>query len=685
MHVYVAYKLGYNVKKYFVLFFLIVAVCTGQTKKDNIELPRIFSDNMVLQQKALVPFWGKALPGVMVKANSSWGDSAETVVKEDSTWRVILKTPEAGGPYNISLQIGDSLVAYKNVLSGEVWLCSGQSNMEMPLTGWPPSNFIDSSKKEIANANYNDIRLFTVERNVASLPQFNCKGSWSECNSETAASFSATAYFFGRKLYEELHVPIGLIHSSWGGTPIESWTSGKYLGTIDEYKNIEEELNNSSSELSRLHQWLNSFPIVDVSRKESDHRWEGLDFHDSFLAAPDFDDSKWHIMKLPAPWETGEVGTWDGVVWFRKKINIPADWIGKNLLLTLGPIDDMDITYINGKKVGGFEKLGFYDVDRVYDVPAELVTDTSISIAVRVLDTGGMGGIYGKPAKMKLFLKGTKQKVSLAGEWRFLPIAEYDKRKFYLFDPGKQDFYDRPHVAREVAPSTPANLYNAMIAPLIPYRIKGVIWYQGESNTTEPQLYKKLFPLMIKNWREEWHQGDFPFYYVQIAPYEYDGDRESQFLREAQFETLSVPKTGMAVTLDIGNPKNIHPSDKQDVGKRLALWALAKDYNIDVIYSGPLYKSMKRKGNKIILSFDHTDSGLVIKEINGDNNFIVAGKNKKFRKADVKIDGDKLIISSKKIRRPYAVRYAWGNAKEATLFNNAGLPSSSFRTDDWDK
>lgn len=667
------------------LLLILFSITYAQTEKKNqIEMPAIFSDNMVLQQKSIVPIWGKSLPNTKVKVTTTWKQTAQTVADENGNWMTKIKTPKAGGPYEMKIQFEDSVIVFKNILIGEVWLCSGQSNMEMPLTGWPPRDTIWGASKEIPNSTNPNIRLFTVTRALSDKPEFNCNGTWVESNPETAARFSATAYFFGKKLYEELKVPIGLINSSWGGTPVEAWISGKYISQVDQYKNITEQLSKSKDEIAKLFEWLNSKPIIDVSKKDASARWQNLDFQDSLCSKVDFDDSRWKEMNLPTNWERTEVGNFDGVVWFRKKIEIPESWLNKDLILELGPIDDMDIAYVNGIKVGSHETEGYWQTDRIYSIPAEIVKEKNLTIAVCVVDNQGGGGIWGAPEKMKIHPKDADEIISLAGNWKYLPVAEYTNGKFFVFGVANEEYNNRPKLTVDFSSNTPTTLYNGMVAPLIPYRIKGVIWYQGESNTNNPELYKTLFPLMIKNWREDWKEGNFPFYYVQIAPYNYGDLTQSQKLREAQLQTLSVPKTGMAVTLDIGNPENIHPGNKKDVGERLALWALAKDYNKKVVYSGPIYKSMKIVNDKIELTFDYADGGLIIKERNGENNFLIAGEDKVFKKAEVKVIGKKLIVSNPEIKNPVAVRYCWDNISEATLFNKAGLPASSFRTDNWE-
>jgi sialate O-acetylesterase len=670
--------------KLFLLFLLMgfASFNAQNIQKKIIEIPSIISDNMVLQQRSNVPLWGKAKPQEKILVRGSWGASSQAIVQNDSLWQIKLKTPKAGGPYEVSILIGDSTIVYKNVLIGEVWLCSGQSNMEMPLQGWPPRDTISYSKQEIKNAMNPNIRFFTVTRTYSESPNFNCIGSWSESNPETAANFSAIAFFFGKKLYNDLKIPIGLINSSWGGTRVEAWASKKYLQSFDEYKEAIDKLESCGPQIAKLNAWIKSHPVIDVTDKDILTRYKDLNFLDNECSLQEFNDSKWMNMSLPIYWEKTEMGNFDGTVWFRKKIKIDKTWLNKELILELGAIDDMDLTFVNGKKVGGIEEVGFWQANRIYTIPAELVKDSILTIAVRVIDNGGGGGIWGN-FPMILHPKEIDEKISISGDWKYLPVAEYIAGKFYIFGSKNEEYFNRPKLPMDVSENTPTSLYNGMIAPLIPYTIKGAIWYQGESNVGEADLYKIVFPIMIKNWRDDWKQGNFPFYFVQLAPWEYGDKSYSQNLREAQFLTLSTPKTGMAVTLDVGSPKSIHPSNKKDVGDRLALWALAKDYNKHVVYSGPLYKSMKVKNGKIILTFDQVGGGLVMDAKNGENNFLIAGEDKIFRKADVIIEGKKLVVSSQEVTSPIAVRYGWSNYVVASLFNKAGLPASSFRTDDW--
>ena len=649
-------------------------------------MPALFSDDMVLQQKSNVPVWGKALPGERVVAKATWGAAAATIVKSDSSWEVHLKTLKAGGPFKLRVFVGDTAIVYKNVMLGEVWLCSGQSNMEIPLEGWPPQYPIRNSAEEIRDANYPDIRLFHVARDFSSDPQSNCVGSWNECSPNAVASFSAVGYFFGRELYEKLHVPIGLIMSVWGGTKIQPWISARYLSELPDYRPIAQKIANGVGLIAAQKMWIHAHPVINTAERNPDSMYVGLNFGDASLSEKDYDDSTWKTMKLPVYWQMTSAGMFNGAVWFRKKVRIPKSWVGSALVLHLGPIDDMDETWVDGTKVGGYLTTGYYADPRVYDVPAEIVTDTSLTIAVRVLDIGGFGGIWGDGVKMKINPKSdTAQTIPLSGDWKYMPVAEYVNSKFYVYGPDG-DFYKRPRLPFVFDYDSPTVLFNGMIAPIIPYHIRGVIWYQGESNSGAPSdynNYKYLFPLLIKNWRADWMEGNFPFYWVQIAPFNYGPTAKSYVVRAAQLKTLSVPNTGMAVTLDIGTVNNIHPPDKQDVGHRLALWALDKTYGERLVYSGPLYRSMSVKGNKAIVSFKYVDGGLVYKPLNGSSNFIIAGKDSNFVEAEVKVVGKTLVVYSQNVRHPVAVRYAWGNTEEATLFNKAGLPASTFRTDDW--
>ncbi len=645
------------------------------------EIPAIFGNNMVLQQNTEVTFWGKSKSNSNIEISSSWGNSTKTTSDELGNWKTKLQTPNFGENFTINLQFSDTTITYQNVLVGEVWICSGQSNMEMPLTGWLPADSIEGSKNAIENSFNRNIRYFTVEHQVSETPAFNCTGNWVEQNPETAASFSATAFFFAQNIYNKTNIPLGLIHSSWGGTPIETWTSAEKLATTEKYANVLNDIKNNKEEFENINSWLNTRNKQKVYERKINERWKNLNFNDQNCSKTNFDDSKWKYMNLPTGWEFSEVGNFDGVIWFRKKIIIPSEWKNKELILELGPIDDMDITFVNGMKIGSYEQDGFWNIARTYEIPANLVNDTSLLIAVRVIDNQGGGGIYGTSNLLNIHPKFSPETISIAGEWKYLPVAVFLNNIFYSFDVETEEFFHIPKLPEQLNQNTPTTLFNGMISPIIPFTIKGAIWYQGESNTGEPELYATLLPLMISDWREKW-QIEFPFYFAQIAPWNYGTEIFSQILRESQLKSLKTPKTGMAVTMDVANSENVHPAKKREVGERLSLWALKNEYGKDIIPSGPIYDSFIIDKEKIILSFLY-DEGMFLKPIDGKSNFQIAGEDRIFVDAQVEIINYKLIISSNEVKYPKSVRYCWDNTSYGTLFNNAKLPASSFRTDNW--
>jgi sialate O-acetylesterase len=510
------YRVG---KRQTILLLAIVLALSGVSPAD-VRLPSVIGDNMVLQQGVQVPIWGWADPCEQVSVGNNWGNACYgTRADVNGLWQVNMHTPTAGGPYELRI-MGENTITLKNILVGEVWVCSGQSNMEWPLSQ------ATNGKQETNEANYPQIRLFTVGRKVSYTPMANCKGQWRVCDSRTAGSFSAVGYFFGRELYKQLNVPIGLIHTSWGGTPAESWMSKEYLESDANFRPI---LQHFDETVANFPQLLKKYQEAKKERDET-------------------------ITRLKAE---------------------------------------------------------------------------------------------GKPVP---------------------PIQE-------IYEP-----IGKGH------PYSPTGLYNGMIFPIIPYGIRGTIWYQGESNAWRAYQYRTLFLAMIKNWRQAWGEGDFPFFYVQLANYKDVNSEPTESdwaeLREAQLMALSVPNTGMAVTIDIGE-NYIHPKNKQDVGKRLALWALAKTYKKDVVYSGPLYHLMEVQGNKVILHFDHVGGGLVARGEEQLKGFTIAGTDRKFVWADAKIQGDTVVVSSDKVTEPVAVRYGWAINPVCNLYNKEGLPASPFRTDDW--
>ena len=451
-------------------------------QSSTFQLAPLFQDNMVLQQQRSVPIWGKGSPGTQVVIKTSWGKNISAVVNPEGSWVASLLTPKAGGPFQISIRHGNYVMVVRNILVGEVWLCSGQSNMEMPLEGWPPSDTIANSAGEIDQALYPTIRMFSVMHAYEPAPAERCIGNWTECSPRDVRGFSATAFYFGKILSKELKVPIGLINSSVGGTSIEAWMSKQSLNPFREFSDQLRKLDESQESVRSLNQWVTGHKSIAVTEQDPLRKWEGLNFQDEKCSGRAYNDSDWNEMKLPTLWEQTSVGEFDGVVWFRKSVVIPSAWIGKELILQLGPIDDMDEAYVNGQLVGRHMTDGYYSTNRIYTVNAPIVKDSLLQIAVRVIDLRGGGGIWGKGMKMKVAPDSLSDGVSLDSNWKYLPVAEYKANTFYVYGEEGREYNRRPKFPLEFSQATPTSLFNGMINPLLPFTIKGVIWYQGENN-----------------------------------------------------------------------------------------------------------------------------------------------------------------------------------------------------------
>lgn len=623
----------------------------------RVRLPRLISDGMVLQRGESAEIWGWAAPDENVTVtfnNKTYSDTAGV----DGKWAVMLSELKAGDPYEMQIN-GSNRITLKDILIGEVWVCSGQSNMDLPM-----SRVEERYADVIANSDNPAIRRFFVSRRYDfNTPQEDLEsGTWEPANPQTVLRFTATGYFFAKALYEKYKVPIGLIHASVGGSPADAWLSEDALKEFPSYLETARKFKDSD--------YLNG--IVKHDKAVSDAWYSLLQQKDKGLAKgqkpwfdPAYDASDWATMNVPGYWADGPLGNVNGVVWFRKEIDVPASMTGEPVRLLLGRVVDSDRTYVNGKFVGS---VSYQYPPRKYDVPEDLLKAGKNIIVVRVVNNAGRGGfLLDKPYQ----LSANGQTIDLKGPWQYKLAATMEPL------PGKTFIEWQP-----------MGLYNGMIAPLLNYTIKGVIWYQGESNTARPHEYRKLFPALVTDWRRQWNQGDFPFLYVQLANYMQVKDQPSESnwaeLREAQLKTLSVPNTAMAVAIDIGEWNDVHPLDKEDVGKRLALGAQKVAYGDDkVVYSGPIYQSMKIKGNKIVLTFTHVGSGLIAKGDGELKYFAIEGADKKFVWAKAKIQGDKVIVWNDDITNPVAVRYAWAdNPEGANLYNKEGLPASSFRTDE---
>ena len=626
----------------------------------QVKLPRLFSDNMVLQRGKPILIWGWA--AAKEKITIQFKDQTKTTITgADGKWKIYLNKIAAGGPYTLKVQ-GTNIITLKNILIGDIWVCSGQSNMEMTIAGWGQ---INNYKEEIAAANYPMIRHFEVPRVIAALPQEDISaGEWKICNPNNAGSFTAVGYFFARQIFKETGVPIGLLNSSWGGTQIESWISREAFENNIEFKSMIATM--PKIDLENLAK--NKMKLLKDRIAKIQGEGEQTDAIIAGWKDVSFDDSHWPVMQAPMLWEQQALTDFDGIVWYRKSITVSASDVGKEAILELAMIDDADDTYVNGIKVGNTNS---YNAKRKYIVPPGILKEGKNVIVVKVLDTGGGGGIWGEAADVKLTI--AENAISLAGDWKYQVAAASSA------------------IAVAIGPNNyPTLLSNGMIHPLIPFAIKGAIWYQGEANTGRSYQYRKAFPLMITDWRKNWGLGNFPFYFVQLASFNANNGNSQNGsgwaeLREAQAMTLSLPNTGMAVTTDIGDAKDIHPKNKQDVGKRLAAIALNKDYVIKKEYSGPVYQYMKKSGNKIILTFTHAGSGLFAKNNNALlGGFEIASADKRFYPATAIIKNGRVEVSGAGVTAPVAVRFGWADVTDKNnLYNKDGFPAVPFRTDNW--
>ena len=631
---------------------LFFAVATAAI---SAELNPLFQNNAVLQCDQRVPVWGAGRDGEKITVTFA-GQKVSTVAT-NGAWKVWLPPMKPNATPQTLTVSGDTTSVVTNVLVGEVWVASGQSNMERQLGSRPGQQPIADWEREVAAANYPEIRQFSVPQTKSFTPQATVKGNWTVCSPEAVKDFTAVGYFFARDLFAARHVPIGIIHSSWGGTPAEAWTSETGLQKLPDFAEPLAQLKKLAADPAlaqretqvKQEAW---YQKVDPGSKP------GAAWSMAELAVDD-----WKTMTLPTYWESAGYADYDGVFWFRRGFELPANWDGGDVVLHLGAVDDIDTTWVNGALVGA--TIG-WSLPRVYRVPGNVLKRGTNVIAVRVLDTGGNGGIYGGDDAMRLIFNaaGKTNSIPLAGAWQCQPSASLRETGW---PPG--DFSQDP--------SAPTVLYNGMIAPLLPYAMRGVIWYQGEANVGRERQYQTLFPAMIADWRRAWGEGDFPFLFVQIAPY----NSMTPEIREAQLLSWQrTTNTAMAVTVDCGDANDIHPAHKQPVGARLALAARALAYGEKFEYSGPAFAAMKIKAGRAVLSFTHTGGGLVAKggELKG---FTIAGADKKFVPAKAEIKGKTVVVWSDEVAAPVAVRYGWANVPDVNLFNQEGLPASPFRTD----
>lgn len=630
----------------------VLLLTAGAMAQAEVRLARIFSDHAVLQRGQAIAVWGWARPGEPVQVDFNQ-QSGRGSADAQGRWRVLLKPEAAGGPYTLTVR-GDNTLTLQDLLVGEVWLASGQSNME-----WSVGQSNDAAR-EVAQSNWALIRHFKVAKSVAFQPADDMgQGQWQVSSPASSAEFSAVGYFFARKLQQELNVPIGIINASWGGSNIETWLSAGALAAHPTMALAPLPANAAAFQeryRKRMQDRVAAWQPGVALAAESTVPWQ----------QPALDDSAWATLRAPQYWEEQGLEDLDGVLWYRRAIELTASQANAAATLHLGLIDDCDESYLNGQRVGA--TCG-WDTPRHYALASGVLRAGSNVLAVRVTDTGGGGGFHGEAAAMRL--QTGPDSIALAGDWKARVESTSAKE--------------------QLAPNDlPTLLFNAMISPLTDFPVRGVLWYQGESNVRRAHQYAQTFPMLIKDWRRQWRQPQLPFYFVQLAsflPLEKNSLAGSTWaeLRDAQRRALQLPGTGMVVATDIGNANDIHPRNKQAVGQRLALHALKNDYgNKKLVASGPLYRSLRRRGSRLEVSFSEVGRGLVTADGAALRGFGVADGRRQFLPAQARIQGNKVVVWNAAIGHPKAVRYGWvDNPEESNLANRDGLPASPFRSDDW--
>ncbi|MFA6286529.1 MAG: sialate O-acetylesterase [Opitutaceae bacterium] len=648
-----------------------------------VSLNALFSDHAVLQKSDNVPVWGKADPGESVTVTLDKA-SAKTTAGPDGKWKARLDLKATGqGPFDMVVQ-GANTLTIKDVLVGEVWLCGGQSNMDFPLSGFPVG------KTEIPASANPLLREFRVKFTPSAVLLDDVKGKWVLAGPKTSGAFSAVGYFYGKNLQKELRVPVGLLTDCLGGTFIETWMSKEALDADPGVKACADKAQADRLAFDKY--------VADYKAWQAKFGREDRPAADpQAFAAPGVDTRDWKPVTLPGL--LSAAGLPDaGAIWLRKTIPVPSDDIAPNkgIDLFLADIRDFADVYWNGKKIASSDLT---DVTHRYGVRANLVQAGESVLAVRIFNPAKGAGIL--PAAR---FQGNHH--MLKGEW----LAKAETVLPPLQGEALGSFPVRPTGVPYDPQNVASYLFNGMINPVIPYGMRGVIWYQGEGNWNRGYQYRTEFPLLIKDWRAKWGRGDFPFYYCQVANLSAHatkpGNNEQAELREAQTMALALPNTGQAILIDIGEENNIHPANKIDVGDRLARIALAQTYGKkDVIYSGPVYSKMAVEGDKIRVTFTHTDGGLAARpmpaayqplstdpktvpvvrnspdgEVEG---FAICGDDRKWKWATAKIDGSTVLVWSAEVPKPVAVRYAWASNPFCNLYNGGGLPAGPFRTDDF--
>ena len=638
-------------QRIYTLTLLLMAFALGAMAQ--LRLPAIISDHMVIQRGEPVHVWGWAAQGQKVTATLA-GHKATVRTGKDGRWSLYLPAISAAGPHTLTVSAGKESLSVTDILAGEVWMTSGQSNMDFRLRS------IDRADDEISYATNASIRLFEINHALASRPADDVSGHWAVTTPEAADCFTAVGYLFARELAKRLNCAVGIINTSWGGTDIETWMSPKAIESFPKYNPLVEEMRTADLD-AQAKRWQVLKAKFDKAVREECGERDGW-------YRTDFDKSDWQRLEVPGLWTIDTLAKMDGVVWTTTQFDVPEELTGKEATLYMGMIDDDDVTWVNGQRIG--ETKGF-TVKRTYTIPAGVLKAGKNELTVKIIDDHGGGGCYG-PRYLYFIRVGSQRIPILKHPWKYRISAVKDLEGFVPDNPNKY----------------PSRLYNAMVAPICRYGIKGVIWYQGENNANRAQEYYRLFPAMINDWREQWKRPEMPFYWVQLANFmkPVDTPAESSWatLRDAQNATLSLPHTGQAVIIDVGEADDVHPKDKQTVANRLSLMALNHEYGMHDVYCDspqPVRAERTADGN-ILLTLRNEAETLVCHDRYGYAcGFAVAGADGVYRWAKGEVVAPNQVrLTTPKGVVPMMVRYAWGdNPDDANLYNSAGLPTTPFQ------
>lgn len=647
-------------------FGLLVFAMFSLQVAANVTLPSIVSDGMVLQRNTPLKIWGWGAPGEKVTVNFA-KKSYSTTTGNDGKWMVKLKPLNAGGPYKMVIK-GKNTIVLNDILMGDVWVCSGQSNMTHYL-----GRHAERYAKEIAEANFPQIRQFYVpEKVVISGPADNTPGlKWVSADPKSVLDFTVIGYFFVKKLYDKYQVPMGIINTCVGGTPIEAWMSEDGFKEFpDILKTVKQ--NQDTAYVNGLSRRARANMGGNVSRMPRQETDKGL-----ADAVKWFDQAyvplNWKRINIPGYWEDQGIRNLDGVVWYRRVIDVPASMTGVKVVVKLGRIVNADELYINGQKVGN---TTYEYPQRVYDIKAGVLKPGKNIFVIRVTNSGGKGGFV--PDKPYYLLAGNDT-VDLKGDW-YYKVGQVNQRRRMVPGAGA------PMIASPQSNSSPTALYNGMIAPYTNYAVKGFLWYQGETNADRPQQYQKFLPTLINDWRSKWQLGNLTFLIAQLPNYmdvNYSPEESNWAeMRRIQLETAEkMPMIGLGINIDLGEWNDIHPSNKKPVGERLALQAMKITYgDKTVVSSGPVRKAARIEGNKVIISFDNVGTGLVSGNGEPLAHFAIAGEDGRYEWANAEIVNNEVVVWSDEVQNPKSVRYAWAdNPDFANLYNKEGLPASPFQ------